>query len=396
MLSRQHHSSLKAHILDVEEEQHAEQILFRGKCIRGTKLSAPPCRIELVFDWARKLKSGRCSCRAGIDAQCKHSAALFHFVNQERAEGRTDREQIWQKPSQRLSQLYPKGESIQELVSGRESPNLTFEEKEEELQALASQLATVGLSSASLYKTITCTDGQDEEEEEEEEVETTVTLSEPVTEMLRNSFKSPVLWGNHELSEKEMEFYENSVSVSAAKREEIFKNTLGQSKNPCWFQERKKRITSSVAHKIWRARSSKTRKDYFFQAPLDLPSLSYGRAAEERAKREFCAKNPQFSLHECGLVVHAQRPWLSASPDGLLEVTDKNEFVLLEVKCPYSCKEKEINVKYVKNGALNPAHEYYTQIQCQLFVCDLESCILYIFSDKDSKTLKIERDDSFL
>lgn len=49
------------------------------------------------------------------------------------------------------------------------------------------------------------------------------------------------------------------------------------------------------------------------------------------------------SVQECGLFIDAQRPWLAASPDGI--VTDKEtgqRLLCLEVKCPYKHKDRRV------------------------------------------------------
>jgi len=74
-----------------------------------------------------------------------------------------------------------------------------------------------------------------------------------------------------------------------------------------------------------------------------------------------------------GLVLHICRPWISASPDGLILINGKISSVL-EIKCPSSCKQKSIidqltrksNLSYIeiKNGevGLKYSHKYYSQI----------------------------------
>lgn len=48
----------------------------------------------------------------------------------------------------------------------------------------------------------------------------------------------------------------------------------------------------------------------------------------------------QVTVEACGLFIHAQRPWLAASPDGL--VTDGPDRWLLEVKCPFKHRFKRV------------------------------------------------------
>lgn len=45
-------------------------------------------------------------------------------------------------------------------------------------------------------------------------------------------------------------------------------------------------------------------------------------------------------VEDCGLFVDAQRPWLAASPDGL--VTDGPDRWLLEVKCPFKHRSRRV------------------------------------------------------
>ncbi len=377
------------HVLRVEEERTPDGlVVFRGECIRGTKIRERPCKIELSFSSARKFISGHCTCRAGIDAQCKHAAAVFHFINQERALSCTDREQRWHKPSKRLEELYPKCESLEKLTKGVESPQVTFSENEDKLQEFAAQLKGAGMTSASLYKTITA------KPREEEEVNVGRGQLQPLAQkLLSSSLCLHIPSAEFQLTDRESEFFRNSVSPPPS-RTDIFLRTMGQAKNPAWFAERKTRITASTAHKIVRAKTTKTRASYFQKAPLDLPSLRYGRAAEDRAKKRYEEATGR-KIEECGLIVHEEKSWLCGTPDGLVEEED-GSLILLEIKCPFSCMDKEINVRYIQENELCKSHEYYTQIQCQLFVANVSKCHLFVFSDKDSKLLSISRDDPFL
>lgn len=45
-------------------------------------------------------------------------------------------------------------------------------------------------------------------------------------------------------------------------------------------------------------------------------------------------------MEACGLFIHPQRPWLAASPDGL--VRDGPDRWLLEVKCPYKHRSNRV------------------------------------------------------
>ena len=100
---------------------------------------------------------------------------------------------------------------------------------------------------------------------------------------------------------------------------------------------------------------------------------------------------------QCGMFIHPERAYLSASPDRLL-----GDYAILEVKCPHSAKAKEImptTVPYlnVQGGDLylNRDHAYYSQIQGQLMCTDRQICNFVVFTLKDFRIIRVERDEKF-
>jgi hypothetical protein len=105
--------------------------------------------------------------------------------------------------------------------------------------------------------------------------------------------------------------------------------------------------------------------------------------ARQKYKELKKAEHHIVSVEKCGLIVHPQEPWLGASPDGV--VTDHcctPSKGLQEIKCPYSMREitptqaccdpsfyctlESGSIKLKRN------HQYYHQVQLQLFVCSNE------------------------
>ena len=81
---------------------------------------------------------------------------------------------------------------------------------------------------------------------------------------------------------------------------------------------------------------------------------------------------------QCGLFVKHDYAFLAASPDGLF-VCDCCSPAILEVKCPFSVKEENINLKAAYKRVdfleevdgsprLRHTHKYYTQMQAQMWV----------------------------
>jgi hypothetical protein len=135
-------------------------------------------------------------------------------------------------------------------------------------------------------------------------------------------------------------------------------------------------------------------------------NVQYGLQTEDKAFKAFCAMY-NIDVIKSGLIVHICRPWISASPDGLI-LTNGQISSVLEIKCPSSCKQKPIidesigksNLSYIeiKNGEikLKPSHIYYTQIQMLLYCTGLNDCNLFIFNEIKPLLLIIKKDSTFL
>ena len=81
----------------------------------------------------------------------------------------------------------------------------------------------------------------------------------------------------------------------------------------------------------------------------------------------------QFKCTDAGLVINSLFPHLGASPDGFTECKCCGKGIL-ELKCPFSCKEGIPDDLIGKRGSfmtqhgLMKTHKYFTQVQGQLSV----------------------------
>ena len=189
-------------------------------------------------------------------------------------------------------------------------------------------------------------------------------------------------------------FYESEVKLTAIERLNLCKKTILQASNLLWKNERKKRVSASRAHQIVRAKSKAKVLDYFFEEKQDNRNLIYGREMEPKAKK-FLKSLLDVEIFDTGLVVKTGQPWLCASPDGIV-LNKTGELVALEIKCPSSCIGKDINVPYIVNDQLKQTHPYYTQIQIQLYCCDLDKCLLFVYSSTDYKIVEVTKNNDFL
>lgn len=99
------------------------------------------------------------------------------------------------------------------------------------------------------------------------------------------------------------------------------------------------------------------------------------------------------SVTQVGLIIKNGLPWLGASPDGV--VLDQGEPILLEIKAPYSCKDSNVNVDYIRDGELKRAHPYYMQLQLTMFCCNVSRAHFFIYSPHDHKLLNVNFDKTF-
>lgn len=117
--------------------------------------------------------------------------------------------------------------------------------------------------------------------------------------------------------------------------------------------------TKSVSHYDTREEYiiKKCRAFYGENVFLDSIYTLWGKKYEEVATRLY-RKMFNTDVLEFGLLPHPRLSWLGASPDGITP-----DGVMLEIKCPFSRKI----------DGIVPFH-YWTQMQLQLEVCELERC----------------------
>ncbi|CAG9763511.1 unnamed protein product [Ceutorhynchus assimilis] len=193
---------------------------------------------------------------------------------------------------------------------------------------------------------------------------------------------------SQEYLEKAEDFL-NNLKKTAEEIHCIERNTIGQSANPCWIQERAVRITASNFGKICKMRPQTSRattvKTLLYGNFHGNTATRYGNDSEARAIAEFEDKY-KVKISQCGLFIDKKNYYLGASPDGLIGDTQ-----LMEVKCPYSIcnmnpaeaiKEKKLAfAEFVDNEFhLKRNHNYYYQIQGQLAIADKQMCYFVVWS----------------
>ena len=97
-----------------------------------------------------------------------------------------------------------------------------------------------------------------------------------------------------------------------------------------------------------------------------------------------------FKVEKSGFVISSDYPYIRESPDSMVECSCCGKGTV-EVKCPHCVRDKETpecpeKVSCMENVAgkvqLRKSHQYYYQIQTQVFVCNVDYCDFVILTEE--------------
>lgn len=205
-----------------------------------------------------------------------------------------------------------------------------------------------------------------------------------------------------EAADKKLYFTEK-CAINEATKTHVTATTKGQSSNPNWLLARKYRLTASKFGIILGACRRGRFSEPFFKRLLDgynlggVKAIQWGAQHEKTALETFslatsmAVESTGLWLHSCG--------YLGASPDSLVR-----DDALVEAKCPYKFRNDVLsevlkhNKTYIifKNQdnqtVVNKSHDYYDQIQGQLYLCGKKCCYLVVWTPQETEIVEIEKD----
>ncbi len=204
-------------------------------------------------------------------------------------------------------------------------------------------------------------------------------------------------------------FYETKVVVTYDDAKHIEQQIQDQADSVEWSIERRKRLTASVVGGIAKMRSTTNKakkvEGLLYTRFRGNVATRYGTTMEDITKVQyetFQRQNghPDLKVENCGLAISLENPWLAASPDGL--VTDPSDATrplgLIEIKNPHSVRSQTLVEACQKSSfclennndsfKLKTRHDYYYQVQTQLYCTGRCWCDFVLRTDND---LHIER-----
>lgn len=222
------------------------------------------------------------------------------------------------------------------------------------------------------------------------------------------------------LDQLKKSYFEAQVVVTEEQIKEIEIVTRDQTRSKHWKEERKKRLTASRVGAVAKMKKKTKRankvKDLLHSTFRGNEATRYGMLMEDTARTEYISYqrqnwHPEVSTANCGLFVSYENPWLAATPDGI--VTDPSEpspSGLLEIKNPYqkrsmtleeACNSgssfflKENNKNGMTTYQLKTKHDYFFQVQCQMYCTGIEWCDFVVRTEKELHIERIYRDRSW-
>ena len=131
--------------------------------------------------------------------------------------------------------------------------------------------------------------------------------------------------------------------------------------------------------------------------------MLYGQYHEKDALR-FLKEELKLDVKPSGFFVDTEFGYLGATPDGLI-----GEEGIIEIKCPHSCENLtpyeaiesrkftfwNFDKKEKAVGEINRRHRFFFQVQGQLHITNRLYCIFVLWTKKEVKTVRIEKDDTF-
>lgn len=210
--------------------------------------------------------------------------------------------------------------------------------------------------------------------------------------------------------------FENYV-ITADMAANVEKHTRNQSQSKLWFQQRAGRVTASklkaaVCTSLSQPSISLIKSVCYpecnrFASKATAWGCVHERTALEAYVSQERSKHTKFDTWISGLVIHPSYPLMGASPDSFVECECCGKGVI-EVKCPYSCKQESVNKKAAEDSRfflkedlsghlhLDVYHAHYFQVQAQLKFCCASYADFVVWTEKQLFIQRIYPDEPFI
>ncbi|KAF4527683.1 hypothetical protein B566_EDAN012649 [Ephemera danica] len=396
---------IEQNVWAVQSNRRNNLVYFKSVCAPAMKTDAYNVLVCLVVDKNKTTKLwARCDCPAGVDGECKHVVATLFKLHSlyltgadendsESLPACTSRLQMWHvkraptdeplfftdinfsKPYKTIKKKRTNYSEKMGAVVKNHNPLPAHERgtTEHDLKQLVGMMKSNGY----YYKVLSVI---------------TSNSFVPVEERKEISECDETIIKDLHLGIIETEFENIDINITATNEEEDqFLETIKISRELSIEIEKETRLQAQSMR--WR----------------DERAALHGIQNESAAFALFTKKIKHEGHCSVGLIVNPKIPFVGASPDRLVRIN--GEVYCVEIKCPFRLfdnKQKikdaitssKFNIKInseTKAPFLNPSHEYYSQLQGQLMVCNLKSAYFVVFvPPRDIEWVVVRRDESHI
>lgn len=389
--------------------------------MHSQRLSEPPLTAWVILKSSGEVSSAHCTCMAGVAESCTHVGALLFKVEatvrcRENATV-TERPAYWMLPSN-IKKVYPEvGHKINytSAAATRKSLNSLLDGETHTRPALRTCCT----------KTTPQPPTPEEMAKFYSDLYNTGTRSGILSVLPHYSedFKDPIqpirdfkfltsvcnasLDGSDFLTlQQHCQTIISTADVSEVQAVQIERRTRAQHNSSLWFAARAGRITASCMHHVYAT-------DIKFPALSTVKKVCYPKHGpetadtiwdirqEENARKAYISKTRgQHNNQEVQTF-----PQVGASPDAIVRCTCCGKSCI-EIKCPSKHKNCTILSACSSDGNfclqlvdgqvhLRKDHQYYSQVQTQIFVTDSAYCDFVVWTLKDCVVLRITPDTEF-
>ncbi len=372
--------------------------LFRSRVKHGQKQNDTPLKVWVAVKPDGEILFGHCVCMAGLGEVCSHfGATLYHLVAIVKAIQETTctgRPCSWVIPAMNKDIPYEEAAKIQfkKQVNPPYKPKHTEPPSQADKNAFYSALHGTGVKSAVLSL-----------------VPAYAAEYVPKSTTLPKSLQSLYKQEHESLNVEELETLcketFTSMNISRANADKIAELTKQQSKTKLWYYQRAGRITASKAKACFATSCEKPSMSliksvcypnlYKFTSKKTEWGCCHEKNANSFYKNVFSKNHANLSVTATGFHISHTHPFIGASPDGLTKCNCCGEG-LLEIKCPFSCTTgkqlQEMDYLKTVNGrrVLDRNHNYYYQVQLQMFVLERKFCDFVCWSKQNVDPTKPE------
>ncbi|XP_065219130.1 uncharacterized protein LOC135845739 isoform X2 [Planococcus citri] len=409
----------------------ANVMTFKATCIQSSGVFSPPHQIMVKFNQITTEIQGTCSCTGGSSGKCKHVCALLMYLDRlDNIESLTtvsctDVRCSWNQET--IKELYQPIPVKEYCHIGKNTATIKKSKIRVGEIPTGGALAKTKLKCHQLLNAAFSQSAHVKQKRGRGTVADVSSLRYSVR-LLVNDLKillegngtdltdlygtDTIHFENDEQNELE-NFYNCCVNVKLEEAIEIQNDSCFQRNDPLWQDERKVRITGSVAHPIFTYRKTqpedwrKKIETIFFKTVEPTKDMIFGIQNEYTAIEIFL-KNFSLSemenftlMNEVGLLINPKCPYLAFSPDAILRSGD-GEYILIEVKCPKKGRllppsELISELPYLNvstDGHItlkrNHTYGYFTQIQLGLGLFGIKKALFIVYCKKSNCIIHID------